>query len=51
MGNLAQPPEAVARLLPDVCPGGESDYANVAELKVAEDQGVAGGELDLALRS
>ena len=49
VGNLAQPPEAVARLVPDVCPGGEGGSAEVAEPEVAGDQGVAGGEENFAL--
>ena len=51
MSNLAEPPEADARLIPDVCSGEEGGGAEVSETKAAGDQGVAGGEEDLALGS
>ena len=44
MGNIAQAPEAVARFVPDMGPGGEDGRAEVAEPEVAGDQGQAGGE-------
>ena len=49
--DLAQSPETFARLVQDVFPGGEGGCAEVAEPEVARDQGVAGGERDLAQRS
>ena len=51
MSNLAQPPEAVARFVLDVGPGGEDGRGEVAEPYVGGDKRVAGGEEGLALRS
>ena len=51
VSDLAQPPEAVARLASDVCTGGKDGGAEVAKPKVGGDQGVVGGEETLALRS
>ena len=51
MSDLAQPPEAVACLVTDVCPGGGGACADVAEPEIAGDQGVDGGGEDLALSS
>ena len=49
MSDLAHPPEAVVRLVPDVCRGGKGDCAEVAEPEVAGDQGVTGGQEGWAL--
>ena len=51
VSDLACPPAAVTCLVPDVYTGGEVGIAQTAKPKVAGDQGVAGREEELALRS
>ena len=39
VSDLAGPPEAITRLVPDVCPGGDHGGAQIAKPKVTGDQG------------
>lgn len=49
MGDLAQPPQAVRNLVPNVCPWQKQGGAESAEPMVAEDEDVSGGEPVIAI--
>ena len=51
ISDFAEPPQAVASLVPQMFPGGKYGGAEGAEPEVAGDERVAGGEEDLTFRS
>ena len=48
---FAEPPQAVASLVPQMCSGVKYGGAEGAEPEIAGDERVAGGEEDLTFRS
>ena len=51
ISDFAEPPQAVASLVPQMCPGRKYGGAEGAEPEVARDERVAGGEEEFIFRS